>query len=245
MTKVLIHGFPETKAIWDPLVPLLTSRDVVRLELPGFGCAAPAEWSATKEEYLDWLIGSLGELARESGPLDVVGHDWGGALLLPAVAARPDFIRSWVTDIAGAFHPRYVWHDFAQLMQSPEATPQLIIDSLPVETFDLLGLPRAVGAPIAASIDEEYARCSLALYRSAAQPEMAIWGETISGASVRPGLVLLAEDDHYVGNVDQFHSVAELLGAPVKVIEGQGHWWMTGDPPGATRVLEEFWMNLD
>jgi pimeloyl-ACP methyl ester carboxylesterase len=41
MTIVLVHGNPETEAIWDDLVPHLRSDDVVRLSPPGFGCPIP------------------------------------------------------------------------------------------------------------------------------------------------------------------------------------------------------------
>ena len=42
MTIVLVHGNPETEAIWDDLVPHLRSDDVVRLSPPGFGSAIPS-----------------------------------------------------------------------------------------------------------------------------------------------------------------------------------------------------------
>ena len=37
MTLVLVHGNPETDALWDPLVDALGRTDVVRLSPPGFG----------------------------------------------------------------------------------------------------------------------------------------------------------------------------------------------------------------
>ncbi|MDT5218539.1 MAG: hypothetical protein QOF15_644, partial [Mycobacterium sp.] len=37
MTVVLVHGNPETAAIWGPLVDALGRKDVVRLSPPGFG----------------------------------------------------------------------------------------------------------------------------------------------------------------------------------------------------------------
>jgi pimeloyl-ACP methyl ester carboxylesterase len=37
MTVVLVHGNPETDAVWDPVVELLGRDDVVRLSPPGFG----------------------------------------------------------------------------------------------------------------------------------------------------------------------------------------------------------------
>jgi pimeloyl-ACP methyl ester carboxylesterase len=42
MTIVLVHGNPETEAIWDDLVPHLCGDDVVRLSPPGFGSAIPS-----------------------------------------------------------------------------------------------------------------------------------------------------------------------------------------------------------
>ena len=41
MTVVLVHGNPETDAIWGPLVDALGRDDVVRLSPPGFGAPLP------------------------------------------------------------------------------------------------------------------------------------------------------------------------------------------------------------
>jgi len=73
---VLVHGVPETAALWDPLRSLLppATRAVA---LPGFGCPRPAGFAATPDAYAGWLIG---ELERIGPPVDLVGHDWGAAL---------------------------------------------------------------------------------------------------------------------------------------------------------------------
>ena len=68
MTVVLVHGNPETPAVWDLLVDSLTVLSVpepVRLAPPGFGAPVPAGWGATVGEHRDWLIG---ELAAIPGP---------------------------------------------------------------------------------------------------------------------------------------------------------------------------------
>lgn len=77
MPVVLVHGVPETAALWDPLLAVLGRDDVVTLQLPGFGCPRPAGFGATKEDYVTWLVG---ELEGIEGPIDLVGHDWGGAV---------------------------------------------------------------------------------------------------------------------------------------------------------------------
>ena len=45
VTVVLVHGNPETDAIWGPLVDALGRKDVVRLSPPGFGAPLPDDLS--------------------------------------------------------------------------------------------------------------------------------------------------------------------------------------------------------
>ena len=48
--------------------------DIVTPQLPGFCCPRPDDFGATKEEYVDWLVGEV-EAAAVDGPVDLVGHD--------------------------------------------------------------------------------------------------------------------------------------------------------------------------
>jgi pimeloyl-ACP methyl ester carboxylesterase len=112
MTIVLVHGNPETEAIWDDLVPQLRSDDVVRLSPPGFGCAIPPGFECSTDAYRDWLAGELGKLTQ---PIDLVGHDWGGGHVVRIAMERPDLIRSWTSDILGCFDADYLWHDMASV----------------------------------------------------------------------------------------------------------------------------------
>ena len=112
---VLVHGNPETPALWDPLAGSL-QRDVVRLAPPGFGAPLPADFGATMPEYRDWLVG---ELERIGEPVDLVGHDWGGAHVVNVAMARPELLRSWVSDAIGVFEVDYVWHVLVQVWHHP------------------------------------------------------------------------------------------------------------------------------
>ena len=93
MPAVLVHGVPETPSVWEPLCSRLDRSDVVMPQLPGFGCPRPAGFGATKEDYVAWLIGEL-ELLKADGPIDLVGHDWGGLFVLRVACTRPDLLRS-------------------------------------------------------------------------------------------------------------------------------------------------------
>ena len=99
MTTVLIHGNPETDAIWTDLVCDLTDRsvtDLVLLSPPGFGASIPDGWGATQLEYRDWLIAELEDLTSGGNPVDLVGHDWGPATCLA----------SWLPDLTSSTRGR-------------------------------------------------------------------------------------------------------------------------------------------
>ena len=62
-TTVLVHGNPESSAIWGPLTAALAERgrgDVAALSPPGFGAAVPDGFDPTMANYADWLVGELG-----------------------------------------------------------------------------------------------------------------------------------------------------------------------------------------
>ena len=54
MPVVLVHGVPETTAVWDRLAPLLDG-PVIKLGLPGFGNKRPDGFGSTMDEYAAWL----------------------------------------------------------------------------------------------------------------------------------------------------------------------------------------------
>jgi pimeloyl-ACP methyl ester carboxylesterase len=227
MTVVLVHGNPETEALWDPLSERLEALgydDQVRLSPPGFGAPVPDGWTATVDEYRDWLVAELEGIGR---PVDLVGHDWGGGHVLNVAMTRPDLLRSWCSDVVGIFDPDYVWHELAQDWQTPGVGEAAIAERLDTPAFD-------------ATMGE----CILALYRSAAQPVPAELGRRLEAAAARPGLAVLATEDHFVGTDEQRHRAAVRAGAREEVLDGLGHWWMTQDPDRGAAMLARFWHSV-
>ena len=250
MPAVFVHGNPETPAVWDQLRSHLGREDVVALQLPGFGVPTPAGFAATKEDYLAWLAGELEQIEQIDGPLDLVGHDWGGAFVLRIACTRPELLRSWVSDVAGLLDPEYVWHPLAQVWQTPEAGEAFFTASLAnsvddsATAYEAIGIPAAEARAFAEAASEEMARCVLALYRSAAQPAMVEWGRDAPAAAARPGLVLAPGDDVFTGGTALSERMAKQLGATLVILEGRGHWWMLEDPQQGALVLERFWNGL-
>ena len=247
MTVVVVHGVPETDAVWQPLRNALGRDDVVTLSPPGFGAPVPEGFGATVTEYRDWLVGELEQLAA---PVDLVGHDWGAGHVMQVAMSRPDLLHSWVSDAAGIFEPDYVWHDLAQTWQQPGAG-EALVDAMmdaPVEerTARLveLGITPEVARGMAAGQGPEMGRCILRLYRSSAQPVMRQLGEDLPAAAARPGLVVVPTEDPYGGTVELRRRAAARAGAEAAVVDGLGHWWMVQDPDRGARVLSGFWAGL-
>jgi pimeloyl-ACP methyl ester carboxylesterase len=244
MTVVLVHGNPETDAIWGPLVDALGREDVVRLSPPGFGAPVPDSFPATYLAYRDWLEGQLEGIDE---PVDLVGHDWGGGHVVNLVMHRPELVRSWASDVVGLFDPDYVWHDLAKVWQTPGEGEQLVDTMLGGTVQDRtqqmasLGIPIDIATSIAEEQGPEMGRAILLLYRSARQPAMAEAGRALPNAAARPGLSLLATEDPYLGSDEIRRRAADRAGAHTEVLDGLGHWWMLQDPARGATALTRFW----
>lgn len=239
MPVVLVHGNPETDAIWGPLRTELGRDDVIALSPPGFGAPVPEGFGATSEDYRDWLAAELEAL---DGPIDLIGHDWGGGHVMRIAIERPDLIRSWCTDIAGCFNDEYVWHDAAQGWQGPDGEA-IVAAMATAPRADLAaglaaaGMGEAVAAQVVPHIDEAMAGCIVPLYRSAAQPALADLGNRLGEAAANPGLVVIATEDHYTGGETLARRTAERSSAQVTMLTGLGHWWMCEDPVRAAEAI--------
>ena len=247
MTKVLVHGNPETAAIWQPIEGELAAAgvsDIVLLSPPGFGAPTPPQWAATQDAYVEWLID---EVQRLDGPVDIVGHDWGAGHVYGALARRPDLFSSWAADCGGLLHRDYVWHDAAQAWQTPGTGEEAVGLLTRMEKTDLaavlqsLGMNESIASAVALHVNDEMGRCILSLYRSAAQPAMRELGARLATTRLPRGAVIVPTADTYPGTPAMAAEVAHSLGATTIELVDRGHWWMIEEPATAARRLVEFW----
>lgn len=248
-TVVLVHGNPETAAIWAPLTAALRERgrpDVVALSPPGFGAPVPAGFDPTMDAYADWLVGELGAIRATGTEIDLLGHDWGAGHVYGALARRPDLVHTWAGDVAGLLHRDYVWHDAAQAWQTPDIGEQVVASMVGIGYDDKvamltgLGLPSDIADELAGAADDDMGRCILRLYRTGAQPAVGELGDRLAGMVLPPGLVIDAELDPYVPT-DLSKAVAVRLGAEVLRLDGRGHWWMVDDVTPVADAIVAFW----
>lgn len=240
-TTVFVHGVPEIAAIWDRLRSAI-DRDSVALSLPGFGCPRPEGFGATMEEYAAWLRDELAEL---DGPVDLVGHDWGGILTARLATAGGADLRSWVSDAVGAITPRFSWHDLARTWQTPGEGEAFFEGLLadPDEAAGLLaafGVPEGDAGPMVAAVDATMVAAILDLYRSATEVGTE-WAH--EGTTVAPGLVVAGAADP-LGDVERSEAIAGDLGTSFLALEGAGHFWPLDSVDEAAAALEGFWAGV-
>lgn len=242
---VFVHGVPETGAIWRRTVAALDpGLASVVLELPGFGNPRPEGFGATKDDYVDWLLGALDAIGE---PVDLVGHDWGAGFTYRVATAHGDRLRSWVADVGGIAHPDYVWHDFAKIWQTPgdgeaffEAQEAAGVEGR-AATLELLGIHADDAADIATAGDLVMGSCILDLYRSALPNPHADWGPWSPTSA--PGLILHPTDDPFSDGA-LGAEVAAALGAGYEVLDGAGHFWPSQAPEAGAAALTKFWSTL-
>ena len=184
MPAFFVHGVPDTSALWESVRANIERDDVIAPNLPGFGAAVPDGFGATKEEYVDWVIA---EIEKVGEPVDIVGHDWGSILVQRVVSLRPEFIRTWAAG-AGTVDREYVWHELAQMWQTPDVGEQVMQAMIGDALVDTLaeqvgGHDKAVA--LASHIDDTMKDCILKLYRSAAAG-FAEWHDDVDKANASP-----------------------------------------------------------
>jgi pimeloyl-ACP methyl ester carboxylesterase len=236
MPAVLVHGVPDTSQEWDGVRAHLSRTDVITPNLPGFARPVPAGFGATKEEYVAWLIGEIEGIGE---PVDLVGHDWGSILVQRVVSMRPDLIRTWAAG-AGTVDRAYVWHDLAQMWQTPEVGEQVMEamsgDALIDALADQLGREQAT--QVAKHIDNTMKDCILKLYRSAAGG-FAEWHDAVDAID-RPGVIFWGADDPYVTK-DFGERLAQRTHAKLVMFPDSGHWWPVTKSADVARELESLW----
>lgn len=239
MTAVLVHGVPETAAVWDVMKAHLPG-GVITLSLPGFGTPLPEDFEPTMESYADWLVG---ELAAIADPIHLVGHDWGALLSLRVLATQPPNIASWVLD-TGNLDADFVWHDLAQVWQTPGGGEDFMELMLGASVEDRAAMLTAAGVAesgavdMAQRIDATMAAAILSLYRSAVNIGSE-WGPGIDNIT-GTGMIIEATNDDYRSEGSAAR-LAERTGARVGPLAECGHWWMLDNPEGAAGLITEFW----
>jgi haloacetate dehalogenase len=138
---LLLHGHPQTHAMWHAVAPSLASEfTVIAADLPGYGESAPVE-SGSKRDMATALVAAMKELGYER--FAVAGHDRGGRCAYRLALDHPErVVRLAVLDIVPTAEMwRRVdkefglidWHWF--FLAQPEPFPEQAIIAAPDEFY--------------------------------------------------------------------------------------------------------------
>ncbi len=250
---LLLHGVPETSSVWREVAPQLADgRRVLAPDLPGLGgstYSGPFDVPSLVLQLVALIESEAG------GPVDVVGHDWGGSLALGLAGARPDLVRRLC--VANAPYREIPLHravhiPFFALPGAPELLFRLggrrVVDAM-------LKLAWKASTPLdeerraeyeAAYTDPEKVAAMLGYYRAAARPRLTALlrrTELAGPPRVRAEkmLVLWGALDPVLP-IGTGESVVRDLGADcvMVTVPGAGHFVIEEAPTVVAEVLLDF-----
>jgi pimeloyl-ACP methyl ester carboxylesterase len=97
-TVLLLHGYPDTQRMWDPVVRVLNREHrlgVVTYDVRGAGASTTPARRAdyVSERLVDDLVAVMDRTMPDRTPIHLVGHDWGSVQLWDAVTTEEVDVR--------------------------------------------------------------------------------------------------------------------------------------------------------
>jgi haloalkane dehalogenase len=223
---LLVHGFPESSRMWEPLMAALSEAGR-RCIAPDLYCLGDSDdpGPATFERNREALTTLHAEL--DVGPAALVVHDWGGFVGLAWACEHPDLVSALVISNTGFFSDGR-WHGIAEAMRGDQG--EALIGALDRDGF--AGLLRADGAEFPEEDIDAYWRpfdegrgrkATLEFYRSMDFSKLAPYEGKLGELGV-PTLLLWGAEDKFapIGGAHRF--AKQIPGAELVAIEGAGHF---------------------
>ncbi|MEM1194984.1 MAG: alpha/beta hydrolase [Pseudomonadota bacterium] len=247
--KFFIHGVPDCPKIWRPLIAELglAPGDYSAPALPGFETAPPSGFARDKDAYASYLVEKIEAIHRMSGPVDLVGHDWGALLTIRIAGLRPDLVRTWAVS-NGAYREGSQGHQAARIW-GRKSLGDLVMALTPARRLrSALGQADMPPEMIEIAVDlwkkGHIKKSILGLYQSAnGLTWSGPWVETL-GALPKRGLVLWGAKDPF-GPLALGRAWAAEFGFPFVAIEEAGHWALAERPAAFAPHLLDHWNSAD
>lgn len=104
-TLLLLHGWPDTGALWSEMVPDLVAAGYRAAVADLRGCGLSSKPNETSSYRMRHLVGDVHCIINSLGVerVTLIGHDWGAALAWAAAAYLPDQVENLVVLSVG--HP--------------------------------------------------------------------------------------------------------------------------------------------
>jgi len=254
-TVVLVHGFPDTAAMWDPVVARLTDDHglrVVTYDVRGAGLStAPASVDGYRT---DRLVGDLVAVLDQVAPAErvhLVGHDWGSTQLWDAVTSDNPDVTGRIASFTSISGPSldHVAHFARRLRRDRDyrALLRQVTRSWYVYAFHLPVLPELawrIAAPVVRRSPRAHfgptlgrdAANGLNLYRANIRRRMRRPG---AGRTAVPVQLVVPLRDAYITSA-LLESVPEYVTSFVRTEMDAGHWAPRQRPEQVAQLVADF-----
>ncbi len=146
-TVLLVHGYPDTHAVWDAVAARLAARfHVVTYDVRGAGASSrPRDVEAYRFEHLVADMRAVLDAVSPDAPVHLAGHDWGSIQSWEAVCSMPERFASY-TSISGPCLDHAAYWTRARLRR-PSGVPAVVrqmLHSWYIAAFHAPALPELV-----------------------------------------------------------------------------------------------------
>jgi pimeloyl-ACP methyl ester carboxylesterase len=254
---VLLHGWPQHGAMWEPLMgELAADYRVIAPDLRGFGRSEAPHGRYDKHTLMRDVLALLDTLEVEKAT--VIGHVWGGWIAWLLALEHPERVERfvdidvpppWARDSEvslSALPKQLLFSSYQWIIASPWLGKRLVSSPSWIERFFLGGsrrrdvwAPERVALHTAPLTEPARAEASVHLYRTFLGLELP---KLVRGAYTRnrlevPGLVIMGAES----------PIAKLLGVPperenveVELLDGVGHYVVDEAPDELLARLRQF-----
>jgi pimeloyl-ACP methyl ester carboxylesterase len=251
-TVLLLHGWPDTSALWDQVGPLLVNAGY-RVAIPDLrGCGRSDKPRDVEDYRMHHFVGDVVSIieALGDGKVILVGHDWGAALAWIVATFRADLIERLVVLSVG--HPSAFYG--SGISQQIKSWYMLLFQFEGVgEAFlrkdDYEALRRWAGHPRPEAVIEELERdgqmtTHLLWYRANVAPDAFVRPAPVLPPIEMPVLGIWSSGDFALGE-HQMKTSGDFCDNEFRYlrIEGAGHWIPLEAASSLSREIVNFCSN--
>jgi pimeloyl-ACP methyl ester carboxylesterase len=225
-----LHGVPTSSDDW---TGFLERTGGIAPDLIGFGRSGKAgNLDYTLDGLADFVESFLDRLGVPR--VQLVGHDWGGAVGLVFAQRHPERVERIVLINAVPLLPHFAWHRFTRLWRTPmlgelamgSTTRWVLGRSLRHGTDTPAAWPKDRIGAVYEQFDQGTQRAILRLYRSASEPQLAHAGKGLRELTM-PALVVWGLCDPWIPPQFGEKYARALPHATLENVPDGGHWpWL-------------------
>jgi pimeloyl-ACP methyl ester carboxylesterase len=248
-TLLLLHGWPDTGALWDQMVPELVEAGY-RVVVPDLrGCGRSSKPVETSSYRMHHLVADVACIIDRVGAdrVTLIGHDWGAALTWTTAAYLPDRVEALVAISVGHTN---AFFDAGIAQQMKSWYMMLFSQEGLGEAFlrknDYEAIRRWTSHPRAKDVIEELERdgqmsAHLRWYRANMPMDAFVAERSVMAPVTSPALGIWSSGDGGLTERQMIGSDAYCTNGFTYVrLEGFGHWVPLEAPHELTREILEF-----